>query len=305
MTQWQCEECGQIIEHEGMFPSYVTTLLWPCPSSKCKSLTQTFHKLKHEVDGCATMCVEEIFSNIEKQYNIKIVFAVESGSRAWDFASKNSDYDIRAVHINSLHSLLSIKEPPCDVLHVNHKGFNIDFESWDIKKFATLLLKSNPTVHEWLSSNIIYRDSNVRKIFKKMFNDDASLKALTEHYKSLAKQNYQKYINVLNETVSYKKYLYVLRAIAAISYMNHQHMNPPIQFSLLKQYLPKEIYLFAEEIIKNKQDNERYEGKPNKDVNKYIEKFLDSEMKPVDEQCKFDVDAINDIVINASIGGIL
>jgi len=48
---------------------------------------------------------------LEKKHNIKILLAVESGSREWGFESLDSDYDVRAVHVSPLDSYLSLNEP--------------------------------------------------------------------------------------------------------------------------------------------------------------------------------------------------
>lgn len=36
---------------------------------------------------------------IEEDYDVKVLYACESGSRAWDFPSKDSDYDVRFIYI--------------------------------------------------------------------------------------------------------------------------------------------------------------------------------------------------------------
>ena len=46
---------------------------------------------------------------IEDKYNIKILFAVESGSRACGFPSTDSDYDIRFIYKRKLNDYLRIE----------------------------------------------------------------------------------------------------------------------------------------------------------------------------------------------------
>ena len=43
--------------------------------------------------------IQEQLRRIEEAENIKILLAVESGSRAWRFASPDSDYDVRFIYI--------------------------------------------------------------------------------------------------------------------------------------------------------------------------------------------------------------
>lgn len=47
-------------------------------------------------------------TEIEQLEHVKILYAVESGSRAWGFASTNSDYDIRFIYMHPLEWYLSL-----------------------------------------------------------------------------------------------------------------------------------------------------------------------------------------------------
>ena len=84
-----------------------------------------------------------LLKKLERKNKIKILFAVESGSREWGFASKDSDYDVRAVHFSPTERYLGLEKVP-EQFELIKK--NIDIVSWDIKKFASLFLKSNPTL---------------------------------------------------------------------------------------------------------------------------------------------------------------
>ena len=149
-----------------------------------------------------------LIRKVEKKHNIKILWAIESGSRAWGFASKDSDYDIRCLHIGKLDNYLGLDIPP---QQINIVKDNLDLESWDIRKFTELSLKSNPQIAEWLRSPIIYKGSKIRGQFRKYFDAGCSLKFLKQHYIRMAKQNYYKYIKV-GESHSCKIYLYILNS---------------------------------------------------------------------------------------------
>src|SRR3989344_8486435 len=95
---------------------------------------------------------------LEKEYNIKILWAIESGSRAWGFASEDSDFDVRCMHIGRKEDYLGLFPPKPQINFSNSK---LDIESWDIKKFAELTLKSNPQIAEWLRSPVVYIESNI------------------------------------------------------------------------------------------------------------------------------------------------
>src|SRR5947209_3872560 len=91
---------------------------------------------------------------IEKEQSVKILYAVESGSRAWGFASKDSDYDIRFIYVHPIDWYISIEEKR-DVIEYPVKDL-LDFSGWDIRKALQLYKKSNPPLYEWLVSPIVY-----------------------------------------------------------------------------------------------------------------------------------------------------
>jgi len=91
---------------------------------------------------------------IEEKKNIRILYAVESGSRAWGFASTDSDWDVRFLYIHDQDWYLSIddKEDNYEKILPN----NIDLSGWELRKTLKLFRKSNPPLLEWLRSPIIY-----------------------------------------------------------------------------------------------------------------------------------------------------
>jgi len=215
---------------------------------------------------------------LEKNHKIKIVWAIESGSRAWGFASADSDYDIRCMHIGKLDNYLGIVQPPQQVNLV--KG-NLDLESWDIKKFVELSLKSNPQIAEWLRSPIIYRDSKIRKQFKKYFDEGCSLDFLRQHYIRMAKQNYHKYMEV-GLLHSCKKYLYILRGIACSIYIKKERKLPPLPYKKVIKYLPKEINQFFERCVIQKNTTEKTKIISDKNITKFIESHVNQKFSKVD-----------------------
>ena len=91
---------------------------------------------------------------IEEQENVKIIMAIESGSRAWGFASPDSDYDVRFIYVRKEEDYLKL-EKTRDVIEWKLDDV-LDINGWDIKKALQLLHNSNPTVFEWCASPIIY-----------------------------------------------------------------------------------------------------------------------------------------------------
>ena len=79
---------------------------------------------------------------IEGEKGVKILYACESGSRAWGFPSADSDYDVRFVYVQPVKRYLSIRKRR-DVIEVSADG-KLDISGWDLQKALLLLRKSNP-----------------------------------------------------------------------------------------------------------------------------------------------------------------
>ena len=93
-------------------------------------------------------------AEIEARENVRIVYACESGSRAWGFPSSDSDYDVRFIYLHPLEWYLSIVDKR-DVIEDPITG-QLDVNGWDLRKALQLFRKSNPPLFEWLNSPIVY-----------------------------------------------------------------------------------------------------------------------------------------------------
>ena len=102
--------------------------------------------------------IQEKLHEIEKRENCRILLAVESGSRAWGFASPDSDYDVRFIYVRDKESYLKLNRPR-DVIELPINDV-LDINGWDVEKALKLLHKSNPTVFEWCSSPIVYQTTD-------------------------------------------------------------------------------------------------------------------------------------------------
>ena len=76
---------------------------------------------------------------IEKDYNVRVLLAVESGSRAWGFASPDSDYDVRFIYVRPEKEYLRLE----DVRDVIELPINdeLDINGWDLQKTLRLLYR--------------------------------------------------------------------------------------------------------------------------------------------------------------------
>ncbi len=169
-------------------------------------------------------------SEIEQQEHVRILHAVESGSRAWGFASPDSDFDVRFIYLRRKDDYLKLN-PGRDVIEYQLDDV-FDVNGWDLQKMLRLLYKSNPTIFEWTASPIIYRTSDCFQNMKPMITSYFSPKTGIYHYLSTAKHNYHAYCE--KEQVRYKKYFYVLRPLLACYWIFQHQTPPPMLFSDLR-----------------------------------------------------------------------
>jgi predicted nucleotidyltransferase len=93
---------------------------------------------------------------VEQDHAVRVLFACESGSRAWGFPSRNSDYDVRFIYIRPEDWYLSIDlERRRDVIELPIED-EFDINGWDVRKALKLFVKSNPPLLEWLNSPVVY-----------------------------------------------------------------------------------------------------------------------------------------------------
>jgi predicted nucleotidyltransferase len=98
--------------------------------------------------------IRSALKHLATSRQVRILLAVESGSRAWGFASKDSDYDVRFIYAHPADWYVSV-EAHRDVIEATFDG-DIDAAGWDLRKGLGLLRKSNPPLLEWLRSPITY-----------------------------------------------------------------------------------------------------------------------------------------------------
>lgn len=168
---------------------------------------------------------------IEQKEQIKILYACESGSRAWGFASPDSDYDVRFIYARNIVDYLQIDE----VRDVIEKPINdlLDIGGWDIKKALKLYRSANAALYEWFQSPIVYRciDEFYEQI-KGNMNEFYSLKSGFHHYLSMSSNIFNNELQA-NE-VKLKRYFYVLRPLFAAKWIYNRQEVPPMEFSKLR-----------------------------------------------------------------------
>lgn len=196
---------------------------------------------------------------IEKEKGVKVLFAVESGSRAWGFASPDSDYDIRFIYKHEADYYLSLWEKP-DVIEFMTED-DLDGSGWDLRKAVKLLAKSNAPLLEWLYSPVVYYENEefanaMRELAKDCFSPIATL----HHYLGTTK-NFMEVCE--QEEVKLKSYFYALRTALAGKWIIENNSFPPVDFMELLPIVPQNIQEKTKELmaIKSSQDEKYFHPK--------------------------------------------
>lgn len=211
-------------------------------------------------------------NKIEEKEHVKILLAVESGSRAWGFASPDSDYDVRFIYVRPKDDYLRL-ESVKDVIELPINEV-LDINGWDLQKTLRLLYKSNPTLFEWFSSPIVYTETEFAEQFRSVMNNYFSSKRSLYHYISMAEGNYREYLK--RDMVRAKKYFYVLRPVLACRWILEKGTPPPMLFSeLMDSQLPKELFEDVNRLLELKMNAPEIKEIPRIDIiNDYLDKSI-------------------------------
>jgi len=175
--------------------------------------------------------IKENLKEIEEHFSVRILIAVESGSRAWGFASPDSDYDVRFIYVQKFEEYLRIDRTK-DVIEWKLDEV-LDINGWDLKKALAAYAKGNPNLMEWAGSPIIYKQAEewakIRETIGKYFSEKTALC----HYYGTANAAWQGYLT--GEMVRYKKYFYALRPLLCCRWVERYHTMPPVEFGRLLQ----------------------------------------------------------------------
>lgn len=207
----------------------------------------------------------------EIEHNVKILYACESGSRAWGFASPDSDYDVRFIYAHAPEWYLDYRvERKRDVIEYPIVD-EIDCGGWDVRKALYLFTRTNGALLEWLKSPIVYRESGpLADGLRELEGRAANRRALCYHYSHMARGNAREYL--LKDQARLKKYFYVLRPLLAIRYIEAFDAPPPIEFESLVERVAPEVLKPAIQklLVMKKAASELGLGPPIPEINDFI-----------------------------------
>lgn len=279
-----------------------------------------------------TLSIKEKLSQIEQRENIRILYACESGSRAWGFASPDckaetcysacktaesrpksvacldqtySDYDVRFIFVRPIEDYLRVEELPD---YINAELNEVyDINGWDLKKFFKQLYKSNPVIFEWADSPIVYRTTSEWEHVKANMQDFVLQVAMIHHYRGMAKSNVRS--NFATSEVVLKKYLYVLRPVLACVWIMQKHTVPPTEFmKLVEEVLPEELKVLADELLAVKmKSGEKEKGARIPQIDLLIEsKLNEATVFPVTDEVQENYEKLDKLfleIVQAGVAG--
>lgn len=225
-----------------------------------------------DYEGPVEELVRMKLKEIEKKENVRILHAVESGSRSWGFASPDSDYDVRFIYVRPREYYLRL-ETKKDFIDWELDE-TLDINGWDLSKALQHFHKSNATLFEWSNSPIVYAALPEWERIRELSETYFSCKTSMYHYYGTANSNYMEHLQ--EDMVKYKKYFYVLRPLLACKWIEKKACPPPVLFqALAESVLEEDMKPVVEDLVKKKVEMlESDKGPRVERLNDYIVKSL-------------------------------
>ena len=196
-----------------------------------------------------TTRIAAALADLEAQHGIRILYACESGSRAWGFPSPDSDYDVRFIYVHALNWYLGLDEGP-DTLNFPVDD-ELDLAGWELRKTLRLLRGSNAALFEWLQSPIVYHEApGFRAQLAPLLPQAFNLKAGLHHYLGQLRRGVED--DLVGEEVRLKRLFYALRAALAARWIREKYSLPPMEFAPLRALLPTELQGIIEGLLAQK-----------------------------------------------------
>jgi uncharacterized protein len=168
---------------------------------------------------------------IVRQHDVRILLAVESGSRAWGFHSPDSDFDARFIYVRREDDYLALSQPR-DVIESPIEGL-FDVNGWDLGKALRLMIRGNSVVHEWLASPHVYcEEARFVEAMKPLARSLRNAYADAHHYYGLLASQHGRFL-AGRERVNLKKYFYVIRPAIALQWIRERGDAPPMDLPSL------------------------------------------------------------------------
>lgn len=202
--------------------------------------------MKNTVTLLKKESVVKYLKEMESRRGISIIHACEVGSRLYGLSSPCSDYDVKFVYYYPKSKYLSLSDPLENIVETED---DMSFTGWGIKKSLMLAGKSNPSLAEFVSSDIVYfSQKDLYSVFEEAVRINNCLGILKMHYLNMTKDAFYE-ISTNPCSVKVKKYLNVLRSLLSCIFIQENNALPPMDFNtLFNQTFPKLPLINAKEI---------------------------------------------------------
>ena len=194
------------------------------------------------------LLVPRKLQEIEREYGIRVLYAAESGSRAWGTHTETSDFDVRFIYIRPAEDYLRLA-PPRDVLEFPISD-GWDMCGWDLTKTLQLLRSANSQIYEWFASPVVYVDDGLSQRIRPLLDACFSAPTMVRHYlhqSDLKGRKRQK-----TDTPRVKHYLYSLQHTAAARWVLQHRAPVPVSFHTIVRQLPQDMRDQAYELLERK-----------------------------------------------------
>jgi predicted nucleotidyltransferase len=179
-----------------------------------------------QVDAITQSIIGKL-DEIESRNEVKIPFAIESGSRGWGFAAANADYDCRFIYVHKQARYLSVLD--IDEFIEFELNETFDIKGYDLKRILKYIMKSQTTINEWLSSNVVYiLDEPIVQRLRELAAEFFNPIPVSYHYLSLARKTLAEVTSAGDAKI--KKYFYILRPIANLNFIYQFRKMPYMEY---------------------------------------------------------------------------
>ncbi|MBC6698679.1 nucleotidyltransferase domain-containing protein [Hymenobacter puniceus] len=191
--------------------------------------------------------IQTALAQLEATHNIRVLYACESGSRAWGFPSPDSDYDVRFIYSHPADWYLTLDEGPDTLSFPVDEA--LDLAGWELRKALKLLRGSNAALFEWVQSPVVYREaagflSALQPLLPACWNPRAGL----HHYLGQLRRGVEE--DLTTEQVRLKRLFYALRSTLAARWIQrYPDKVPPMKFAALRELLPPALDGVVDELL--------------------------------------------------------
>jgi predicted nucleotidyltransferase len=190
--------------------------------------------------------IQTALTQLEATHGIRILYACESGSRAWGFPSPDSDYDVRFIYCHPADWYLTLDEGR-DTLDFPVDD-ELDLAGWELRKALRLLRTSNAALFEWLQSPVVYHEAlDFRARLAPLLPAAFNLKAGLHHYLGQLRRGVEE--DLVGEEVRLKRLFYALRSALAARWIRERHTLPLMEFALLRELLPSALQPVVDDLL--------------------------------------------------------